>query len=84
MYRIRPERDGDLAARERLLDEACPERFTRPSQAVRTGREPARGLALVVEEAGEIVGTVRLWHVRAGSAGPALLLGPVAVAAHRR
>ena len=26
-----------------------------------------------------MVGTLRLWHIAAGSAGPALLLGPIAV-----
>src|SRR5439155_25478006 len=28
---------------------------------------------------GELAGTVRLWNVEAGSAGPALLLGPIAI-----
>lgn len=30
------------------------------------------------------MGTLRLWHIEAGSAGPALLLGPLAVAATHR
>jgi predicted N-acetyltransferase YhbS len=30
-------------------------------------------------DGGTLVGTLRLWHITAGSAGPALLLGPIAV-----
>jgi predicted N-acetyltransferase YhbS len=44
---------------------------------------PARGLALVARAfdgtpGGEVVGTIRLWHVTAGGV-PALMLGPLAV-----
>ena len=39
---------------------------------------PAEGLALVAVERGRVIGTVRLWHVRAGGQA-ALLLGPLAV-----
>ncbi|KAB2855389.1 MAG: N-acetyltransferase, partial [Bauldia sp.] len=44
-------------------------------------RRPSEGLAFVaVDAAGSVVGTVRLWDVRAGEGGPAaLLLGPLAV-----
>jgi predicted N-acetyltransferase YhbS len=40
---------------------------------------PARCLALVAKDAGELIGSLRLWPIRAGDV-PALLLGPLAVA----
>src|SRR5262249_44862250 len=43
------------------------------------GRAPAEGLALSAVARGQLVGTVRLWHVSAGGI-PALILGPLAVA----
>lgn len=82
-FTIDVERDGDVFAREKLLDAAMgPGRFRKSSQKLRDNRLPA--LALVArDEDGRIVGTVRLWHVEAGGA-PALLLGPLAVAEDRR
>jgi len=81
---IREERAGDVSARERLLDDAFgPARFAKTSEALRAGRAPARGLALAAFHEGALVGTVRLWPVDAGGA-PALLLGPLAVAASHR
>jgi predicted N-acetyltransferase YhbS len=41
---------------------------------------PAAGLSLVAIERGRVVGTLRLWDVKAGGERPALLLGPLAVA----
>jgi predicted N-acetyltransferase YhbS len=81
---VREERAGDAAVRERLLDAAFgAERFAKTSEILRAGRVPAHGLALVAMLNGEMVGTVRLWHVDAGGT-PALLLGPLAVSgAHR-
>ena len=79
MVTIRNERVSDACAREALLDAAYGEvRFTKPSHKLRDGRLPAAGLSLVATEQGRIVGSVRLWHVRAG-AHEALLLGPLAV-----
>lgn len=81
---IEDERPGDAAARESLLDRAFgPARFRKTCQKLRSGRLPARGLALVARVrdglgGGAIVGTVRLWHVNAGGV-PALMLGPLAV-----
>lgn len=81
---IEEERPGDAAARESLLDRAFgPARFRKTCQKLRSGRLPARGLALVARVrdglgGGAIVGTVRLWHVTAGGV-PALMLGPLAV-----
>ena len=67
MVTIRNERVSDAGAREALLDVAYGDvRFTKPSHKLREGRLPADGLSLVATEDGRIVGSVRLWHVRAG------------------
>jgi predicted N-acetyltransferase YhbS len=80
MISIRLEKSADAAAREALLDAAYgPVRFTKPSERLRAGRKPARGLSFVAVEDGRVIGSVRLWEVSAGSACPALLLGPLAV-----
>ena len=81
MITIRLEQAADAAAREALLDAAYgPSRFEKPSQRLRVGRRPSRGLAYVTILGGRIVGTIRLWDVCAGPDRPALLLGPLAVA----
>ena len=79
-FAIRAERSSDVAAREALLD-ACfgDNRHVRTCQRLRDGRAPAEGLALSAVARGQLVGTVRLWHVSAGGI-PALILGPLAVA----
>lgn len=91
------ERPGDAEARESLLDRAFgPARFAKTCERLRAGRLPAAGLSLVARTsqsgggadvgenfAGELVGTVRLWHVDAGGV-PALMLGPLAVEADWR
>ena len=78
-FAIRAERASDVAAREALLD-ACfgANRAARTCQRLRDGRAPAEGLALSVVRQGQLVGTVRLWHVSAGGV-PALVLGPLAI-----
>ena len=80
------ENPGDVIARERLLDATMgPDRRRKSSEAIRRNRVPAEGLALVArDEAGHVIGTVRLWNVQAGVTPggrpvPALLLGPLAV-----
>lgn len=79
MITIRDEIDTDIPAREALLDRCLGERRTaKSSERLREGRLPAQGLALTAERDGEIVGTVRLWHVEANGVS-ALLLGPLAV-----
>ena len=73
---------ADVAAREALLDRAMGlKRRKKSSEKLRRGRRPSEGLAFVArDEAGAVVGTVRLWDVRLGEGGPeALLLGPLAV-----
>ena len=78
--RIREEVAFDVAAREALLDDAFGfARSEKTSARLRDGRQPARGLALVAVDQGELVGTLRCWSIEAGGR-PALLLGPLAVA----
>ena len=80
MITIRKEFPTDAPAREALLD-ACfgDERFEKTCERLRERQRPADGLSLVIDADGAIVGTVRLWHVTAGSSRLALLLGPIAV-----
>ncbi|TPW30683.1 GNAT family N-acetyltransferase [Pararhizobium mangrovi] len=86
-FTIASETAADVPAREALLDRAMGEgRFRKSSETLRRGRMPAEGLAFAArDEAGTLIGTVRLWHVEAGidqtgTPVPALLLGPLAVA----
>src|SRR6478736_1839757 len=81
---IRAERASDVAGREALLD-ACfgEDRDARTCQRLRAGRAPAEGLAFSAVRQGRLVGTIRLWHVRAGGVA-ALVLGPLAVDASCR
>jgi predicted N-acetyltransferase YhbS len=75
----------DVEAREALLDESFgPLRFLKTCERLRTGRLPARGLALVAKEEGRLVATLRMWDIDAGPGRPALLLGPLAVARSHR
>lgn len=85
MIHIAHETAAEAAARDSLLD-ACfgPSRFTKASELLRAGRLPAEGLSLTARDGDALVGTVRLWHVDAGTAGPALLLGPLGVAPDRQ
>ena len=79
-FSIYPETAGDVAPRDRLLDRAMKPNWRRKSsEKIRRGRQAA--LAFVArDEAGAVVGTVRLWNVALGEGGqPALLLGPLAV-----
>ena len=85
-YTIDFETPADVVARENLLDRVMgPERRKKSSEKIRRGRLPAEGLALVArDEAGHVIGTVRLWNVEAGISQQgtpveALLLGPLAV-----
>ena len=81
MVTIRPEITADIAPRERLLDRAFgKKRAAKTSERLREGRLPSEGLAFTAVDAkGKLVGTLRLWDVFAGSAGHALLLGPLCV-----
>jgi len=76
---IASESPADSWARERLLDEAFGlARSDKAAERLREGRLPARGLALAAFDAGELIGTLRMWQIRAGEV-LALLLGPLAV-----
>jgi predicted N-acetyltransferase YhbS len=82
MVTITPEVAADLPAREALLDRAFGkrERRRKTSERLREGRLPAEGLAFAARNRrGRLIGTLRLWDITAGSAGKALLLGPLAV-----
>jgi len=81
MVMIRTETAFDVPARERLLNRAFGKsRRRKTSERLREGRRPSEGLAFsAVDEDGALLGTIRLWDVVAGSAGQALLLGPLAV-----
>jgi predicted N-acetyltransferase YhbS len=78
---IRTELPSDVASRERLLDKAFGKtRVRKTSNRLREGRLPADGLAFTAVDAkGRVMGSVRLWSIIAGSAGPSLLLGPLVV-----
>jgi predicted N-acetyltransferase YhbS len=70
---------ADSVAREVLLDAAFGEaRFEKTVERLREGRSPAHRLALSAKSGEDLVGTLRLWHIRAGEVA-ALLLGPLAV-----
>jgi predicted N-acetyltransferase YhbS len=70
---------ADIPGREALLDRAFGDtRFERTVERLREGRAPAHRLALAARDGDALVGTLRLWHIRAGEV-PALLLGPLAV-----
>jgi predicted N-acetyltransferase YhbS len=85
MVTIRHEKPTDVCARDALLDSAFGAGRTRKSsERLREGRLPAQELALIAADGRRVIGTARLWHVRCDSGQPALLLGPVAVAADCR
>ena len=79
MVTIRAEISSDVGAREALLNAGFgPSRFRKTSEKLRAGRVPAFAFTAMNDEC-KVVGTVRLWNIIAGSAGPSLLLGPLAV-----
>ncbi|WP_208436242.1 GNAT family N-acetyltransferase [Bartonella phoceensis] len=85
VFTLACEQDADEPYRERLLDLALGKgRKRKSSEVLRRGRLAACGLSFVVKNTlGELVGSVRLWHVQfsKGQTGSqhALLLGPLAV-----
>jgi predicted N-acetyltransferase YhbS len=80
MPRLVSEAPGHVPARELLLDRCFgPDRHRKTSEMLRRGRRPAAGLAFAMLDGRRLIGTLRLWHITAGTAGPALLLGPIAV-----
>ncbi|WP_273757011.1 GNAT family N-acetyltransferase [Bartonella sp. MM73XJBT] len=87
LFSLACEQEADAPDREQLLDLALGKgRKRKSSEALRRGRLAACGLSFVVKNAlGELVGSVRLWHVRfnkeQNAIQYALLLGPLAVSA---
>ena len=85
---IEPEQSDDTAAIEVLLDEAFgPDRHKKQSYRYRRLSAPVAELCLVAREGDRLVGTVRHWPVTIvgdRKMTPALLLGPIGVAADRR
>ncbi len=78
-FTIQVERTDQIASRENLLDRVMGEvRFRRASERMREGRLPAISLN-AVDASGSVIGTVRLWHVKAEGMQDALMLGPLAV-----
>src|SRR3954453_15052932 len=78
-FAIRAERASDVAAREALLDASFgANRHARTCQRLRDGHAPAEGLAFTPVQRGRLVGTVRLWHVKAGGVA-AIVPAPLAV-----
>ncbi len=74
------ESPADSWARKRLLDDAFgATRFDKTVERLRIGRKSAEGLVFAAKDGARLIGTLRLWHIRAGGV-PALLLGPLAVA----
>jgi predicted N-acetyltransferase YhbS len=85
MITLRQERPADVEAREALLDDAFGDTRTRKtSQRLREGRLPVEGLSVIAANDRRVIGTARLWSVACASGQPALLLGPLAVAADCR
>jgi predicted N-acetyltransferase YhbS len=83
--RLIAEQPDHIPAIEALLDQAFgPDRHTKTVYRLRQGVEPVHALSLVAVRGGALEGTIRYWPVRIADRVPALLLGPVAVAAHRR
>jgi len=88
-FQIVPERPGDCARIEPLLDRTFGfDRHQRPSYRLREGVDPLRALSFVAVAEGEdededenaLVGSLRFWPVAIGAARtPAILLGPLAV-----
>ncbi len=79
MVTIRAEISSDVGAREALLNRGFgPARFRKTSEKLRKDRVAAFAFT-AFNDKGNVIGTVRLWNIIAGSAGPSLLLGPLAV-----
>lgn len=81
---IEVERLQDAAAVDRIVAQAFgPGRYVKTAERLREGSQPIAALSFVAREAGEVVGTVRLWPVEVLGEKIAFL-GPIAVDAGRR
>lgn len=78
-FSIHIERSDQIVARENLLDRVMGQvRFRRASERMREGRLPAISLN-ALDNSGAVIGTIRLWNIKADGLNDALLLGPLAV-----
>lgn len=79
MIEIVDEAPAHTGARELLLDRAFgPDRHLKTCERLREERLPALAFA-ALDATGDLVGTLRLWHVAMEGAQSVLLLGPLAV-----
>jgi predicted N-acetyltransferase YhbS len=79
------EQPGHTGGIEGLLDLAFgTDRSNKTVYRLRAGVEPLRELCFVALQNNHIEGTIRYWPITIGMEHPALLLGPIAVAEHRR
>lgn len=81
MIHIGLEAAAEADARESLLDLAFGrKRRKKTSERLREKRLPVEGLSFSAKaESRRLIGTLRVWHVSAGTGCPMLLLGPLAV-----
>ena len=78
-FMIALEGANHVEARENLLDRVMGQvRFRRASQRIRENRALALSL-VAADSSGAVIGTVRLWHIKADGLSDALMLGPLAV-----
>jgi predicted N-acetyltransferase YhbS len=74
---VRAEQVGDAQAIDRIVLEAFgPGRFAKTAERLREGSGIEAGFVACLD--GRVVGSVRLWRIRAGET-PCLFLGPIAV-----
>src|SRR6478735_9938034 len=79
MLLIAPEGPDDGPSIEALLDRTFgPDRRNKASYRYRDGLPPLAELSYVARAAGTLVGAIRYWPLRLGTA-PGLLLGPLAI-----
>ncbi len=85
MFEILPEGPDDGPAIDSLLTRAFgPTRHDRTVYRLREGVSPLADLAFVARDRDGLAGSLRFWPVEITDAWPALLLGPLAVAAERQ
>ncbi len=89
-FQIKPEPAALAGAVERLYDDVFgPARFHKASYQFRDGVAPVRELSWIALEGGSlgkdrVVGAIKYWPILVGETGhPALLLGPLAIAADK-
>lgn len=83
--RIIAEQPDHAAGIEDLLDLAFgADRAVKTVYRLRAGVSPVEDLCFVAVQGDAVEGTIRYWPVTIAGRAPALLLGPIAVAEHRR